>query len=201
MIESPGDPSVEPIEFDTLRLRMRQWQPSDRPPFAALSADQRVMAYFPGVLTRTESDAMADRCETLIARRGWGFWAAELKTTHEFIGVVGLHEPALELPFSPCVEIGWRLAHDHWHQGLAVEAACAALEIGFAVLGMHEIVSFTAVDNRRSRRVMERLGMHHAEDFEHPALPVGHALRRHCLYRLPRDLWIAECSRRNESGV
>lgn len=175
-----------PIEFETGRLRLRQWRPDDLAPFAALNADPRVMAHFPAPLTRAESDALAERCAALIAARGWGFWAAELKAGGTFVGFVGLHTPAAELPFSPCVEIGWRLAFAHWGQGLASEAARGALQVGFATLGLAEIVAFTAVGNARSRAVMERLGMHAAGTFDHPQLAMDSPLRRHSLYRLPR---------------
>lgn len=186
---------AELIEFDTNRLRLRQWCDADREPFAVLNADPKVMEFYPAPLTRSESDAMANRCQALIAERGWGFWAVEIKTTREFIGFVGLHIPAPELPFSPCVEIGWRLAVKHWGNGFATEAARGALHIGFERLGFPEIVSFTAVNNLRSRAVMERLGMRHTgETFEHPGIPVGNALRKHCLYRLSREQWMAHAA-------
>ena len=175
------------IEFETERLRLRQWLPQDLAPFAALNADPRVMAYFPALLTRSESDRMADRCQTLIDERGWGFWAAEFKETQRFIGFVGLHIPSEQLPFSPCVEIGWRLAFQYWGQGLATEAATGALHVGFELLGLQEIVSFTAVGNSRSRAVMQRLHMLESGTFEHYQMPEGHALRQHCLYRLGRE--------------
>jgi RimJ/RimL family protein N-acetyltransferase len=178
---------TELIEIETERLRLRQWQAADREPFAALNADPRVMEFFPSPLTRRDSDALADRCQSLIEERGWGFWAAELKNTRAFIGFVGLHTPAAELPFSPCVEIGWRLAFQHWGQGLATEAATQALRIGFDVLGLQEIVSFTALVNRRSRAVMERLGMRESGTFEHPQAPKSSPLRQHCLYRLSAE--------------
>jgi RimJ/RimL family protein N-acetyltransferase len=179
-----------PIEFDTDRLRLRQWRADDREPFAQLNSDPRVMAFFPCLLDRAASDAMAERIQSLINERGWGFWATELKSTGEFIGFVGLHVPIAELPFAPCVEIGWRLAHRHWGHGYATEAARGALRVGFDMLQLSEIVSFTAVGNARSRAVMERLGMlPRAETFQHPALPVGHPLREHCLYRLSRARW------------
>lgn len=179
------------IEFDTERLRLRQWCENDRVPFAKLNSDPRVMDFFPALLNRAESDAMADRCQSLIAERGWGMWAAETKNTREFIGYVGLHTPILELPFSPCIEIGWRLAFDHWGKGLATEAARAALRVGFEQLGFLEILSFASVQNVRSRAVMERLGMRDSgTDFEHPAIPQGNSLRRHCLYRLSREQWL-----------
>lgn len=176
----------ELIEFETKRLRLRQWRSADREPFAALNSDARVMEFFHSPLTRTESDTMADRCQSLIGERGWGFWVAESKDTQEFIGFVGLHIPSADLPFSPCVEIGWRLAFQHWGKGLASEAARGALHVGFQSLGLPEIVSFTPIGNRRSRSVMERLGMRESGTFVHPQLPESSPLRLHCLYRLLR---------------
>ena len=177
------------IEFDTERLYLRQWYAADREPFAALNADPKVMEFYPAPLDRAASDAMANRCQSLIAERGWGCWAVETKKTQEFIGFVGLHIPAPELPCSPCVEVGWRLARQHWHKGYATEAARGALRVGFEILGLSEIVSFTSVHNLRSRAVMQRLGMREAaETFEHPNVPMGSVLRQHCLYRLSRVL-------------
>ena len=177
-----------PIEFDTERLRLRCWKDEDRAPFAALNADPRVMELFPSRLGREQSDAVVDRVQAHFAQRGWGFWAAELKASAQFIGFVGLNVPTVELPCSPCVEIGWRLAAAHWGRGYATEAARAALRVGFDRLGLDEIVSFTALANLRSQAVMERLGMQRdAQTFEHPAVAAGHALREHCLYRLRRS--------------
>jgi RimJ/RimL family protein N-acetyltransferase len=170
---------------------LRQWKPADREPFAALNADPRVMEFFPSSFARAESDAMADRCQSLIAERGWGFWAAESKATQEFIGFVGLHTPAAELPFSPCVEVGWRLAFGHWGKGFASEAARECLHFGFELLGLNEIVSFAAGGNIRSRAVMERLGMRETGTFEHPQVSGGSGLRQHCLYRLSREAYAA----------
>jgi len=178
---------TELIEFETERLRLRQWTPADRTPFAALNSDPRVMEFFHSRLTRAESDAMADRCQSLIEERGWGFWATETKATHEFIGFVGLHIPSAELPFSPCVEVGWRLAFQYWGKGFASEAAKGALRVAFQSLALPEVVSFTTIHNRRSRAVMERLGMQESGIFEHPQVPESNALRLHCLYRISCD--------------
>jgi len=182
---------AELLEFETKRLRLRQWKVADRDPFAALNSDPRVMEFFPSPLTRAESDAMANSCESLIHERGWGFWAAELTTNGRFIGFVGLHTPSAQFPFSPCVEVGWRLAYEHWGKGLASEAAKEAVRVGFHSLGLREIVSFAAVGNNRSRAVMERLGMRESGTFEHPQLPEGSSLRLHCLYRLSSDCLVA----------
>ncbi|NJN45593.1 MAG: GNAT family N-acetyltransferase [Candidatus Competibacteraceae bacterium] len=179
------------IELETERLVLRQWQTSDHEPFAALNADPRVMMeYFSKTLDRSESDAMAKRCEALIEERGWGFWAVEAKEDKRFIGFIGLHTPNSSLPFSPCVEIGWRLALPYWGFGYATEGAKAALQVGFERLGLTEIVSFTAVGNHRSRAVMEKLGMkEEPQTFVHPDVPVGNVLQEHCLYKLSRNIW------------
>lgn len=183
----------QPIEFDTERLRLRQWQPSDLEPFAALNNDPRVMEFFHSRMERKASDAAVAHWQSQIETRGWGLWATEVRGTGEFIGFVGLQVPAAQLPCSPCVEVGWRLGHSHWGKGYASEAARGALRVGFEQLQLQEIVSFTAVHNLRSRRVMERLGMR--EDratFQHPTIPEGSPVREHCLYRLTLAQWSNE---------
>jgi len=153
--------------------------------FAALNADPRVMEYYPAQLTRAESSAfVCERVMPHFAERGFGLWAVEVPEVAPFIGYVGLQVPAFESHFTPCVEIGWRLAFSYWGRGYATEAARAAVAFGFVEAGLEEIVSFTVAPNRRSVAVMERLGMKYDGDFEHPALPRGHPLRRHVLYRL-----------------
>ncbi len=177
-------------DLETPRLRLRAWRDADLEPFAALNADPRVMEFCPASMTRAESDAMADKIRSLMSERGWGFWAVEIKEGASFAGFVGLHIPNVSLPFSPCVEVGWRLAAAHWSKGYATEAARAAIGFGFGTLGLEEIVSFTAAGNARSRRTMERLGLcNHGQVFEHPTLPEAHPLRRHVLYRLHRSAW------------
>jgi len=173
-------------EVRTERLILRRWRESDREPFARMNADPKVMEFFPATLSREESDELADRIEAHFVEHGFGGFAAELKETGEFIGFIGLAVPRFEAAFTPCVEIGWRIAAKHWGRGLATEGARAVAEFAFAELGLREIVSFTTVENMRSRRVMERLGMTHdaEDDFDHPLVPEGHAMRRHVLYRL-----------------
>jgi RimJ/RimL family protein N-acetyltransferase len=180
-------------ELLTARLVLRQWRDADLQPWAALNADPEVMRYFPAPLTREESDALAERSRTAISERGWGLWALEVVDGASFIGFVGLAEPRFDAHFTPAVEVGWRLARDHWGQGYATEAARAAIEFGFGELELTEIVSFTSVVNERSRRVMERLGMTRdpAGDFEHPVVADG-LLRPHVLYRLPRNALLYE---------
>ncbi len=191
--DRPANTVTGTTHHQTPRMVLRQWQDADRAPFAALNADPQVMEFFPAPLARAASDAMADRCQALIAARDWGLWACELRATGQFMGFVGLHEPKADLPCSPCVEIGWRLARPFWGQGLATEAAQAALRFGFETLGLSEIVSFTAATNVRSQAVMQRIGMQDAQSpFEHPHVPVGSPLRTHVLYHLGREQWLAQ---------
>ncbi len=176
-------------ELSTPRLRLRAWRPSDLEPFAALNADPVVMEFMPNVLSRAESDAGAARIGEHFKRHGFGLWAVEVPGVAEFAGFVGLSVPAFEARFTPCIEVGWRLAREHWGHGYATEGARAALDFAFVQLKLDEVVSFTVPANRRSRAVMERLGMTHSanDDFEHPNLAPGHPLRRHVLYRLRRE--------------
>lgn len=188
---------AEMIEPRTDRLLLRRWREQDREPFAALNGDPRVMEFFPSVLEPSDSDALADRIERNIAERGWGLWAAELEDSRQFIGFIGLEVPTPALPYSPCVEVGWRLAYRFWGKGLATEGARAALKTGFESLGLAEIFSFTSTLNSRSRAVMERLGMvAEPGTFEHPGVPVGSRLREHLAYRLTRGEW----SSRSDAG-
>ncbi len=132
-----------------------------------------------------------DRVMAHFARHEYGFWAAELKETGQFAGFVGLAVAPFEAAFTPCVEIGWRLAVEFWGRGLATEGARASLRFGFKELGLSEIVSFTVPANVRSRRVMEKLGMmrDEADDFDNPMIAEGHVMRRHVLYRLRVEDW------------
>ena len=150
------------------------------------------MKHFPTPRGRAESDAAAARIRARL-ERGFGLWAVEAPGVADFIGYFGLSEPAFQAHFTPCIEVQWRLAFDHWGQGYATEAAGAALAHAFGPLGLNEVVSFTVPANSRSWSVMERLGMSRCskDDFEHPDLPAGHPLRRHVLYRLRRANWLA----------
>ncbi len=170
----------------TARLRLRDWRDDDVEPWIALNADPRVREFFPNRLTPEESVAQIASIRDHFARHGFGLWAVEVIHGAPFIGFIGLSVPSFDAHFTPCVELGYRLAVEGWGRGYATEGARAALRHGFESLGLAEIVAFTAEQHWRSRRVMERLAMRHdpADDFDHPSLPPDHPLRRHVLYRL-----------------
>lgn len=166
------------------RVRLRGWQASDRPAFAALNADPEVMAEFPAPLDRADSDALLERLDTGLNQRGWGVWAVELAASGQLIGCVGLNPAPENLPFAPAVELVWRLVRPAWGQGLAREAAQLAIDVGFTQLGLPQLVAFTACSNQRSRALMQRLGMVYQGEFDHPALAHTSRLRRHVWHRL-----------------
>ncbi|HLH00743.1 MAG TPA: GNAT family N-acetyltransferase [Bryobacteraceae bacterium] len=181
-----------PVLAETERLILRHWTAADLEPFARMNADARVMEFFPAMLSREESDrTVRERVLPHFERHGYGVCAAELRENGAFIGFIGLAVPAFTAHFTPCVEIGWRLAPEYWGRGLATEGAREMLRYGFEVVGLDELVSMTVPANVRSRRVMEKLGMTRkpSDDFDHPNLPEGHPLRRHLLYRLRRQDW------------
>jgi len=151
-----------------------------------MNADPAVMEHFPELLSSRQSDELVERIESGFAEHGFGLWALEVRETEEFIGFAGLAVPSFDAHFTPAVEVGWRLARSAWRNGYATEAARAAVCFGFEEVGLEEIVSFTVPANRRSRAVMERIGMSRdpADDFDHPGLPVGHPQRPHVLYRI-----------------
>ncbi|MBT4711703.1 MAG: GNAT family N-acetyltransferase [Alphaproteobacteria bacterium] len=177
---------MDAIETD--RLVLRQWRDSDFAPFAALNADPRVMEFYPGPLSTQDSDAFAHRIQESLARDGFGLYATEVKSSGRFIGYVGFAHAEFAAPFTPAIEIGWRLGFGAWGFGYATEAALACLDHGFSHLGFDEVVSFTSRQNARSIAVMKRLAMetNPSDDFEHPKVPERHPLRPHVLYRITK---------------
>jgi ribosomal-protein-alanine N-acetyltransferase len=177
------------VHIETPRLLLRDWTDADAEPFAAMNADPRVMEFFPAALDRARSDELMARIRAGFASRGYGQYATEDKSSGRFIGFIGIAPVPFAAPFTPAIEVGWRLARESWGSGYATEGALATVDHALDTLGLGRLVSFTSEWNRRSRRVMEKIGMAHdpAEDFDHPGLPPGHKLRRHVLYRIDRE--------------
>jgi RimJ/RimL family protein N-acetyltransferase len=179
---------TQPLQLETPRLILRRWQESDREPFAQMNADPVVMHYFAALVTRTESDEAIDRYLAAFNRDGLSFFAATLRDTGDFIGTIGLQimrDAVPNLP-QPAVEIGWRLTQSAQGKGLATEGARTIVDFAFNKLGLNEVVAITALPNRASRHVMEKLSMTHRPelDFDHPRVPAGHQYQRHTLYSL-----------------
>ncbi|GLH76471.1 N-acetyltransferase [Bradyrhizobium sp. SSBR45G] len=177
--------------IDTERLILRDWREHDRAPFTAMSADPAVMQFLRALPTREACDQWIDVQIAHQAEHGFGFWVVEGRTSGAFLGTVGLFRVLFDAPFTPAVEIGWRLAREAWGQGIATEAARAALDFGFARLKLDEIIAYAAPANEASQQVMRKLGMIRdaASDFDHPRVSADSPLRRQVMYRLARDAW------------
>jgi ribosomal-protein-alanine N-acetyltransferase len=171
----------------TPRLQLRQWLPSDIPPFTTINKDATVMQYFPNTLTDEETLQMITRINTHFEEHGYGPYAVENKLTKEFLGYTGFAIPTFESYFTPCIEIGWRFKKEAWGQGFATEAAIACLRYGFETLGFDKVFSFTAVINTKSEKVMQRIGMTLVGYFDHPKIEKGSVLCRHVLYRITKE--------------
>lgn len=172
----------------TERLLLRAFEDRDRAPFSAMNADAAVMTYFASPMTAEESDAAIERYAAARERNGFSFFAAEVRETGEFAGLIGLQvmrDVVPNLP-QPAVEIGWRLACEHQGKGFATEGARAVVNFAFHELKLTEVVAITAVSNAASRNVMEKLGMQLQPqlEFDHPRMNAEHPHRRHVLYRL-----------------
>lgn len=171
------------IYADTDRLVLRSWKEEDLSPFVAMNMDERVMKYFPAPLSVAETETFYDSIRKEFVSNGWGLYAVELKATEEFIGYVGLHHIGFEADFTPGVEIGWRLAADYHNRGYATEAAAEVLRLA-KTHGINRLFSFTAVVNKPSERVMQKIGMEKIGEFEHPKLTNDSPLSRHVLYSI-----------------
>jgi RimJ/RimL family protein N-acetyltransferase len=179
---------TQPLQLETPRLTLRRWQEADRAPFAQMNADPVVMHYFEAPMTREQSDEAIDRYLAAFDRDGFSFFAATLRDTGAFAGTIGLQimrDAVPNLP-QPAVEIGWRLTQSAQGKGLAIEGARTIVDFAFSQLALNEVVAITALPNRASRRVMEKLGMTHRPelDFDHPRVQAGHQYQRHTLYSL-----------------
>jgi len=181
--------------IETKRLIMRQWKEQDIPAMVTMNADHRVMKYFPKTYTEKETKDFIATCAQLIDEQGWGFWAIELKSTSDCIGLVGLNKVPDDLPVDESIEIGWRLAAPFWSMGYAREAANASLNFAFSALQQQHIVAFTAIQNSPSRKLMERIGMQpEPTTFMHPRVPLNSALKEHVLYKITQQQFSKEIS-------
>ncbi|WP_300934582.1 GNAT family N-acetyltransferase [uncultured Muribaculum sp.] len=171
------------LNIETARLVLRRWKQSDLPTFIAMNKDKDVMRYFPSILTYEETMQFYWSIVAEFEHKGYGLFAVELKKDGSFIGYTGLHEFDFDVPFSPGVEIGWRLAAAYHNCGYATEAAGAV--VGYAkTLGLKTLYSFTAKINKPSERVMQKIGMQKTGEFLHPKLEDVSPLKAHVLYSL-----------------
>ena len=175
------------FRLETERLVLREWREADVAPFQRICSDPKVMMTLGPPLDLAATADLVARMQRRQTERGHCCWALERREDARLIGWYGpIVSPAG--PIAGKVEIGWRLVSDCWGFGYATEAAVASLDWAFANLPDDDVWALTSVANRRSRSVMQRIGMSYVEgdDFDHPAIPEGDPLRRHVLYRITR---------------
>jgi RimJ/RimL family protein N-acetyltransferase len=144
------------VVLTTDRLSLRTFRRDDLPHYAALNADPAVVEFLGGPLTREYSDEIAEWANERWELERIGLLAVERRSDATFLGMCGVHH---QESYPDDLEVGWRLAHDHWGQGYATEAARAWLDYAFGVLGAPRVISITDHPNVRSLAVMHRLGM------------------------------------------
>lgn len=181
--------------LETERLILRTWQYDDIDWFAAMNQDPEVMRYFPNRQDYAYTQRIIEGAIGQQDESGYSLYVVVIKATQEPIGFVGLLNLTMDFDahFTPATEIGWRIKSAHWREGYAFEAASAVIRYAFETLGLQELVSFTAVTNLPSRRLMEKLHMQHEPkgDFNHPGIPADHPLSVHVLYRIKSPYTLA----------
>ena len=178
---------IKQVAIETQRLLLRRWQESDLDVFMLMNADPDVMRYFPDALNAEETKSFYDSIQQEFSEYGYGLYAVEEKDNGCFIGFIGFHRASFDADFCPCIEIGWRLYKQYWDKGYATEGAKACLKHGFENLAFDEVVSFTAIENIKSQRVMQKSGMQFEGYFNHPKVASGHPLRKHVFYQIDKD--------------
>lgn len=177
---------VAPI-LKTKRTILRHWKEDDLLAFATMNADKRVMQFFPSILSANESNEFAQKIIKELLEKPYGLWALAIDGSDQFIGFVGLHYADFPSSFTPCIEIGWRLAYPFWNKGYAFEAASRVVQYGFEELKLKEIFSFTTKTNLRSIQLMQKLNMAYVKEFYHPKIDKENPLSLHVLYKLENN--------------
>lgn len=155
----------------------------DLPLFAELNADREVTEHLLGPLTRSPATHITEH----FLREGFGFWAVEVPGVAGFIGMAGIGILSYTAPFTPCVEVGWRLGRRYWGQGFATEAARAVLEFR---LRNRRPTRNRGIDRAKQRTSsccdgQARDDAAASDDFDHPLVPDGHELKRHVSIAFP----------------
>lgn len=180
------------VRLETRRLILREWEEKDFSEFARMNADPLIMEYLPRILDEVSSRKLFERFQQHFNTYGYGQFVIEHKPSSAFLGFAGLSQVEFKMPFTPAVELAWRLEYEYWGQGFASEATQKILEHGFLTLELPEIVAFPVHDNTRAIHVLEKLGFHHDKegDFQHPSFAKNNPSSHCALYRLAHDEYL-----------
>lgn len=173
--------------FTSERLGFRNWIEQDKPKMHIINSDPQVMEFFPAIPNETQTDAFVDRMKVLFSRRGFCYFAVDRLDNKAFIGFIGIAEKNFEADFTPCIDIGWRLDKNEWGKGYASEGAKKCLEYAFEKMALKNIKSICPVSNKKSEKVMNKIGMKKVKDFKHPLLTEYKELEVCVLYEIERS--------------
>lgn len=141
---------------DTERLYFRKFDQSYLNLVYELNSDPKVMKYLLGVRNRKEAQEDLQRYIGYYHKHpGYGFWPAFIKGQQEFVGwfLIKISEETGE------TEIGYRLKHKYWGQGLATEGAKNIRDYAFSHLSVNRIIGVVLPGNEASCRVLEKIGL------------------------------------------
>lgn len=150
------------MEIETERLWLRMFTPDDADDFYRVISTPGFGRYLPADFVPTREIA---RSGVLRKRehwdlRGYGQWAVSPKDKRQFLGYCGLRF----LPDTEEVELLYGIDRSYWGQGLTTEAAKASVRFGFEEAGVERIMALANPENRGSRRVMEKAGLHYEQN-------------------------------------
>lgn len=176
--------------FKTERLGIRNWRESDFPEFAKMGKDEKVMQYFPSLLSEKQTMDLMERMRNKLEEKGYGYLPVEILDNQEFIGMIGMSDQKYDIKLeqsgevlSEFVDIGWRLKTAAWGKGYATEGARAWMDYGFEKMKFETIYSVAPVINVPSQNVMEKLGFEKIGAFNHPKIQPAHPTRKCALFK------------------
>lgn len=174
--------------FKSERLGFRTWTKTDVQKMNSINTDPEVMEFFPEIPTEKQTAAFIDRMQRQYIDKGFCYFAVDKLENDEFIGFIGISEQNFEADFTPCIDIGWRLAKKEWNKGFATEGAKSCLKYAFNELQLKSIKAITPEINVNSENVMKKIGMKKVSTFKHPKLAEYKRLEHCLLYEIQRDL-------------
>jgi RimJ/RimL family protein N-acetyltransferase len=171
------------FSLETERLRLRPYRLEDLDDLYAMFSDPEHMTWYPAPFDRDGTRAWADRTFERYRDDGFGLWIVEDRATGAFLGTVG---PTVQLVDDvEHVEIGWHTRPGRKGEGIAPEAAAAAMDWAFETLELDHVISLVRPENTGSNRVAQKLGMRVDREVDRNGM-------RHYVYRIDRVTWARE---------
>lgn len=173
--------------FTSERLGFRNWVATDEQKMVEINMDPKVMEFFPKIPSKQETKEFIMRMQKQFAEKGFCYFAVDKLIDNSYIGFIGLSEQNYKSDFTPCIDIGWRLAQSEWGKGYATEGAKRCLDYAFNTLNLENIKSVCPIVNHKSEHVMKKLGMTKLKTFDHPLLTEYKTLQKCVLYEIEKN--------------